>query len=104
MSMKKVLLATLITAAFAAAAPFASAGSTDATDSNADATVLAQAAQPRTSEARPRMQAPDQRRLRNPSERVEARLAYAKTALKITDAQQPQWESFANVLRKHASD
>jgi hypothetical protein len=39
-----------------------------------------------------------------PSERVEARLAYARTALKITDAQQPQWENFANVLRKQARD
>jgi hypothetical protein len=37
-----------------------------------------------------------------PSERVEARLAYAKTALKITDGQQQQWETFANVMRKQA--
>jgi len=37
-----------------------------------------------------------------PSERVEARLAYMKTALKISDAQVPQWEAFANVVRKHA--
>ena len=39
---------------------------------------------------------------RMPSERVEARLAYVKTALKITDAQAPQWDAFANVVRKHA--
>lgn len=37
-----------------------------------------------------------------PSERVEARLAYIKTALKITDAQQTQWDNFAGVLRKQA--
>ena len=37
-----------------------------------------------------------------PSERVEARLAYIKTALKITDAQQPQWDAFAGVMRKQA--
>lgn len=37
-----------------------------------------------------------------PTERVEARLAYIHTALKISDAQRPQWEAFANVLRKHA--
>jgi len=37
-----------------------------------------------------------------PGERVEARLAYLKTALKITDAQQAQWDAFANVMRKHA--
>jgi len=37
-----------------------------------------------------------------PSERVEARLAYIQTALKITDAQKPQWENFAATLRKQA--
>ncbi len=37
-----------------------------------------------------------------PSERVEARLAYVKTALKITDAQAPQWNAYANVVRKQA--
>ena len=35
---------------------------------------------------------------------MEARLAYIRTALKITSAQQAQWDNFANVLRKHASD
>lgn len=39
-----------------------------------------------------------------PTERVEARLAYIKTALKITDAQQAQWEAFANFVRKNAQD
>ena len=39
-----------------------------------------------------------------PSERVEARLAYIKTALKITDAQQAQWDNFAGVMRKQAKD
>ena len=37
-----------------------------------------------------------------PSERVEARLAYIRTALKITDAQQAQWNAFAETLRKQA--
>jgi protein CpxP len=37
-----------------------------------------------------------------PSERVEARLAYVKTALKITDAQQAQWNAFADVARRQA--
>jgi hypothetical protein len=45
-----------------------------------------------------------QRASRLPSERVEARLAYLKTALKITDAQQAQWNGFADTLRKHARD
>ena len=38
-----------------------------------------------------------------PGERVEARLAYMKTALKITDAQQAQWNAFADVARKQRS-
>lgn len=45
-----------------------------------------------------------QRASRLPSERIEARLAYLKTALKITDAQQAQWDAFATTLRKHASE
>ncbi len=39
-----------------------------------------------------------------PTERVEARLAYVKTALKITDAQQPQWNAYADAVRKNAKD
>jgi len=45
-----------------------------------------------------------QRASRLPSERAEARLAYLKTALKITDAQQPQWDTFADTLRKQARE
>ena len=45
-----------------------------------------------------------QRASRLPSERVEARLAYLKTSLKITDAQQVQWDAFATTLRKHARE
>lgn len=39
-----------------------------------------------------------------PGERVEARLAYIKTALKITDAQKTQWDNFAGVMRKQAKE
>ena len=39
-----------------------------------------------------------------PSERVEARLAYVKTALKITAAQQTQWDAYAGVVRKQAKE
>ena len=39
---------------------------------------------------------------RKPSERIEARLAYIRTALKITDAQQAQWNAFAETLRNQA--
>jgi len=37
------------------------------------------------------------------SERVEARLAYMRTALKITAGQQSQWDAYASVQRKHAA-
>jgi hypothetical protein len=39
-----------------------------------------------------------------PTERIEARLAYERTALKITDAQQMQWDAYANFARKNAQD
>ena len=39
-----------------------------------------------------------------PTERVEARLAYLKTALKITDAQKSQWDAFANFVRQNAQE
>ena len=37
-----------------------------------------------------------------PTERVEARLAYVKTALKITEAQQSPWDAYANLVRRNA--
>ncbi len=40
----------------------------------------------------------------SPAERVEARLAYLRTALKITDAQQAQWNAFAETMRKDAAE
>lgn len=58
--------------------------------------VYAQAVTPAPNQARSERARP------LPSERIEARLAYAKTALKITPAQEPQWNVLAEVLRKHA--
>jgi hypothetical protein len=99
--MKNVLLGSVVAGVFAATAPFAVAQSADV---SADAsTVVAQAA-PQHAREGTRAHGEAGRKFRMPSERVEARLAYAKTALKITDAQQPQWDNFANVLRKHARD
>jgi len=46
----------------------------------------------------------EQRAFSTPGERVEARLAYLKTALKITPAQQPQWDKFADTLRQQANE
>ena len=43
-----------------------------------------------------------QRQFRSASERVEARIAFIQQTLQITSAQQPQFDTFANVLRKQA--
>jgi protein CpxP len=39
-----------------------------------------------------------------PAERVEARLAYDKTALKITNAQESQWNDYADYVRQTAQE
>ncbi len=63
-------------------------------------TVPAPAAQPPADQG---MRQHDGKRVfTQPSERVEARLAYIRTALKITDAQQAQWNAFAETLRNQA--
>jgi hypothetical protein len=43
-------------------------------------------------------------RFPKPSERVEARIAYVKTALKITDAQSKPWNALADVMRRQAKE
>ena len=63
-------------------------------------TSAAPAAQPQAQQG-PR-QHDGKRAFTKPSERVEARLAYLHTALKITDAQQSQWNAFAETLRNQA--
>ena len=99
--MKKVTVVLAVSAAFMSAGAWAQlSDNVVATESVDTPTVLAAApAGEATERARP---APRERAFRMPSERVEARLAYARTALKITDAQQPQWNSFSEVLRTHA--
>jgi chromosome segregation ATPase len=87
--MNKLIRSTLVAAGLAAAAPLAFAQSTG------------DGPQPRHHAQR---QQHEPRAFSLPSERIEARLAYLKTALKITEAQQPQWETFAKTLRKHAQD
>ena len=91
--MKKLLLSTLVSAALAtvAATP-----------------ALAQSPAPGGDGPQARhftqRQHEGQRAFRLPSERTEARLAYLKTALKISGAQQTQWDAFAGTLRKHAQE
>ena len=45
-----------------------------------------------------------QRAFSSPTDRVEARLAYLKTALKITGDQEAAWNAYADVRRKQARD
>src|SRR5262245_18448613 len=85
--MKKLLATTLVSIGLASAVPAAQAQSTDA------AAAPAPGAQRHF----------EQRAFRAPSERVEAQLAYIRTALKISAAQQPQWDAYADVRRKQAS-
>lgn len=83
--MRKSIISTLVTLSLAAAAvPLA----------------VAQPAAP--SATPPHSMHAQHHAFRMPSERVEARLAYVKTALKITDAQASQWDAYANVVRKQA--
>jgi hypothetical protein len=99
--MKKTLLATALSAAFALVVPFASAQNVDiAADQTAEAPlVLAQAVQqgPQAGQGQHRM-----REFQLPSQRVEARLTQAKAALNITNAQSTLWENFAGVMRNQA--
>jgi hypothetical protein len=82
--MRKTIISTLASLSLAAAiAPLA----------------VAQSAAP---SAFPQHSAHAEHAFRMPSERAEARLAYVKTALKITDAQASQWDAYANMVRKQA--
>ncbi|MCW5576468.1 MAG: Spy/CpxP family protein refolding chaperone [Burkholderiales bacterium] len=90
--MNKLIMSTLVAAGFAAAVPLA----------------IAQANPPAAGQGQHAQHGQrghyGKQAFRMPGERVEARLAYMKTALKITDAQQPQWEAFAGVMRKQAKE
>lgn len=88
--MNKLMMSALIAAGFAAAVPLSMAqGTTTA---------------PGATQGQHQRFHHDKQVFSLPSERVEARLAYIKTALKITDAQQAQWDNFAGVMRKQAKD
>jgi phage shock protein A len=109
--MNKALLASLVAAAFVSASPFASAETADSAEPTilaqagpSEATALAQAQPGSPDAARAQRPGADRQHFRSGAERVEARLAYVRTALKITDAQQPQWDNLANVMRKQARD
>lgn len=63
---------------------------------------LAQAAAPAAPAPQHTMRPEHHRPL--PGQLVDARLAFLKTALKITPAQEPQWNAFANVMRQQAHE
>jgi hypothetical protein len=99
--MKRTLLSTLVSAALvtlAAAPSVAQVGGP-----GGEGPVLSAVERPQARHFAQR-QHEGQRASQLPSERVEARLAYLKTALKINDAQQAQWDAFAATLRKHARE
>jgi hypothetical protein len=87
--MRKLIATTLVTAGLAAGVPAALAQTETAAADPAGAPVAQ-----RQFERKPAM---------TMAERVEARLAYIRTALKITSAQQSQWDAYANVRRKHVA-
>ena len=98
------VLSAAVAAIFAVATPAVLAESAEApVEAAIEVPMLLAAAAAGETAGTPRA-APERRAFRGAGERVEARLAYIKTALKITDAQNPQWEAFANVLRKQARD
>ena len=84
--MKKLFATSLVAMGLAAAFP-----------------AFAQTADPAAAPAGPGMMHRHHERALKPTDRVEARLAYMRTALKITAAQQSQWDAYAGVLRKQAS-
>ena len=90
--MNKLILTTLVSAGLAAAVPQSMAQ-----------TAGTEGAGPQARHSTQR-QHHEQRAFRSPTERVEAQLAYLKTALKITDAQQSQWNAFAETRRKQARE
>jgi septal ring factor EnvC (AmiA/AmiB activator) len=89
--MNKLIMTALVSAGLAAAAP-QSMAQTAGAEGGPQARQSAQ------------RQHHEQRAFRSPTDRVEARLAFLKTALKITDAQLPQWNAYAETRRKQASE
>jgi protein CpxP len=87
--MNKLIMSTLVAAGFAAAVPLA----------------IAQANPPAAGQGQHAQRGHHGKQAFSmPGERVEARLAYMKAALKITEAQQPQWDAFADVMRRQAKE
>jgi hypothetical protein len=90
--MYKPILAALVSAGLVTAAPLALAQGANEAGTGPQARAFAH------------WQHETPRAFRSPVERVEAQLAYLKTALRITPAQEAQWNAYAEVRRKHARE
>ena len=99
--MKKTILSTLVSAALVAAAATSVLAQTGGPRGQGPALSGAEGSQARHHAQR---QHDGKREFPLPSERVESRLTRLKSELKITDAQQAQWDAFAATLRKHAGE
>jgi Spy/CpxP family protein refolding chaperone len=89
----RLILNALIAAGFVTAAPLALAQTADAAP-----------AQKSQAGRHQHAQQPGAHRFALPSERVEARLAHQKAALKITAEQEARWNAYAEVVRKQAKE
>lgn len=101
---KRVSLISAITAAFAmtvAVTVPAMAQASNSAKPQAQAQTTAPTPQLKQDEHRQHREAPA---FSKPAERVEARLTYQRTALKITPQQQTQWEHYATYVRKQAQE
>jgi hypothetical protein len=99
--MKSPILTALLSAGLAAAAPQAFAQGAESPQPQVVAQAEGAGPQARQSA---RGQSHGKRAFRSPTDRAEARLAYLKTALKITGEQEAQWNAFADVQRKQARE
>jgi hypothetical protein len=93
--MKRLFLATAVSAALAVSTSAVLAESASQPENLLVAAATTDATGTAGTAAQPR-------HFRSASERVEARIARIQQALQITSAQQPQFDTFANVLRKQA--
>jgi hypothetical protein len=94
--MHRVFARGLVAACFAAAIPLMA--SAQAAKPAAEGAAAPQATHPHA------MQHHKERAFSLPSERAEARLAYVKTALKISGGQEAQWNAYADVMRTLARE
>lgn len=100
----RLILSALIAAGFVSAAPLALAQAADTATTQPQAGRHHHAQQPGAHGAQGEGRRHERQAFALPSERVEARLAQQKAALKITGDQEAQWNAYAEVVRKQAKE